>query len=118
MPGDILISRLQELLMEPFGDAVTEGETGAILSLDVTPASGKAGFFTGYDPWRKSIRCAVRSPPNRGKANREVTESLARALGIPPSSVQILSGATRSRKRILAKGIRRAAVLQVLARFL
>lgn len=104
--------------MEPFGDAVTGDEHGVILTLDVIPGSGKAGFFTGYDPWRRSIRCAVRSPPHRGRANREVIESIARALEIPAASVRIISGATRSRKRVKAEGIAREDVLLRLVRFL
>jgi uncharacterized protein (TIGR00251 family) len=104
--------------MESFGDAVTGDGDGVVLALEVSPASGKAGFIAGYDPWRRTIRCAVRSPPQKGKANREVMESLARLLGVPVTSVVIVSGATQSRKRVRVGGITRAAVLQVLGRFL
>jgi hypothetical protein len=104
--------------MESFGDAVTGDGDGVILALEVSPGSGKTGFITGYDPWRKSIRCAVRSPPERGKANREVIDFLATALGVTVSSVSILSGATQPRKRVRVGGIPRAAVLQALRRFL
>ena len=89
-----------------------------ILALEVSPAGGKAGFFTGYDPWRRSIRCAVRSPPSRGKANREVMESLAEYLGVPAGSVHIISGTTQSRKRVRVKGLSREAVLVRLGRIL
>jgi len=104
--------------MESFGDAVTGDGDGVILALEVSPASGKPGFFTGYDPWRKVIRCAVRAPPSRGKANREVMESLARELGVPVSSVEILSGATQSRKKVRVGSITRAAVLRSLGRLI
>jgi hypothetical protein len=104
--------------MESFGDAMTADGDGLILSLEVSPASARAGFFTGYDPWRKSLRCAVRSPPSRGRANREVVESLARALGVPVSSVEILSGATQSRKRVRIRGITKDAVLRILRQML
>jgi uncharacterized protein (TIGR00251 family) len=104
--------------MESFGDAVTEVAEGVILALEVSPASGRAGFITGYDSWRRSIRCAVRSPPSRGRANREVVESLAGALGIPAASVQIISGATHSRKRVRVEGMTREDVLILLRRTL
>ncbi|HVP25187.1 MAG TPA: DUF167 domain-containing protein [Methanomicrobiales archaeon] len=104
--------------MESFGDAVTGDDDGVILALEVSPASAKAGFFTGYDPWRKSIRCAVRAPPERGKANREVIETLARALGIPAGSIRIISGETQSRKRVRVGDITREAVLHVLGQAL
>ncbi len=100
--------------MVSFADAVAEDAGGAILSLEVSPASGKAGFFTGYDPWRKALRCAVRSPAERGRANREIVESLARALGVEAASVRIVSGTTRSRKRVRVEGIARSAVLRIL----
>ena len=104
--------------MESFADAVTGDGDGVILALEVSPASGKPGFFTGYDPWRKAIRCAVRSPPEKGRANREVMESLARELGVPVSSVEILSGATQPRKKVRVGSITRAAVLQSLDRLI
>ncbi|HVN65957.1 MAG TPA: DUF167 domain-containing protein [Methanomicrobiales archaeon] len=104
--------------MESFGDAVTGDGDGVILSLEVSPGSGEAEFLTGYDPWRKSIRCAVRSPPEKGRANREVIGSLAGALGVPANSVEILSGATRARKKVRVAGITRDVALQALGRFL
>jgi uncharacterized protein (TIGR00251 family) len=104
--------------MESFGDAVTEVSGGVILALEVSPGSGKDRFLTGYDPWRRSIRCAVRSPPSGGRANREVAESLAGALGIRAASVRIVSGATQSRKRVRVEGISREEVLVLLRRSL
>ena len=104
--------------MDSFRDAVNGDADGVILALEVSPASGKAGFITGYDPWRRSIRCAVRSPPERGKANREVVESLAGALGVPAASVQMLSGATQSRKRVRIQGITKDAVLCILGQLI
>jgi uncharacterized protein (TIGR00251 family) len=103
--------------MESFEEAVTEDGTGVILAIEVSPASGKAEFLTGYDSWRRSIRCAVGSPPSRGRANREVIESLAAAIGMPATSVHILSGATRSRKRVRLDGMTREAVLKRLRPF-
>ena len=102
--------------MDSFRDAVTVDTDGVVIALDVSPASGKAGFITGYDPWRRSIRCAVRSPPERGKANREVVESLAKVLGVPAASVEIISGSTQGRKRVRVRGVPGDAVLQALGR--
>ena len=104
--------------MESFGDAVMADGDGVVLAIEVSPASGKGRFLTGYDPWRKAIRCAVRSPPEQGKANREVVESLAMALGVPASSVNILSGVTQGRKRIRVAGITRGAALSALGKLL
>jgi len=97
--------------MGSFADAVAEDAGGVILSLEVSPASRKAGFLTGYDPWRKTIRCAVGSPAREGRGNLELVESLAGFLGVPVTSVRIVSGATGSRKRVRVQGITRQAVL-------
>jgi hypothetical protein len=103
--------------MDSFGDAITVSGTAVILAIEVSPASGSEKFFSGYDPWRKSIRCSVRSPPVHGKANREVAESLARVLGVPTTSVQVITGATQSRKRVRIDGITRGEVLERLRQF-
>lgn len=101
--------------MEPFAGAITEDATGVILALEVTPSRGRAGF-SGYDPWRRGIRCAVRSPPTQGRANREVVEVIARSFGIPAASVRIISGATQSRKRVKIEGMTKEAALVLLGR--
>ena len=103
--------------MTSFGDAITESGTGVILSIEVSPASGREEFISGYDPWRKGLRCSVKSPPVQGRANREVIESLGRILGVPSASVQVVSGATRSRKRVKIEGITKKEVLGRLAPF-
>ena len=99
------------------GDAIAESGTGVILSLEVSPSSGRDEFITGYDPWRRSIRCSVRSPPVQGKANREVMESLGEILGIPAGSVQVIAGATQSRKRVKVEGITKKEALERIGLF-
>ena len=118
LPGDTSFSPVRCLAMEPFADAVTEDMTGVILALEVSPGSDQPGFFTGFDPWRRSIRCTVRSPPTRGKANRELIESVARAFGLPRASVHLISGAAQHRKRVRITGLSREAVLEGLGRLL
>ena len=103
--------------MTSFGDAITESGTGVILAIDVSPSSGREEFISGYDPWRRSIRCSVRSPPVHGRANREVIESLVRILGVPAASVRVMSGATQSRKRVRVEGVTRQEVLERLGQF-
>lgn len=47
-----------------------------------------------------ALRVHVTAPPERGKANRRVLELLAEALRVPPSSLRLLSGETRSDKTV------------------
>jgi uncharacterized protein (TIGR00251 family) len=42
----------------------------------------------------------VAAPPEKGKANEELRACLARALGIPKSEVELVSGAASRRKRL------------------
>ena len=42
----------------------------------------------------------VAAPPEKGKANEELRDCLARALGIPRSAVELVSGLTSRRKRL------------------
>jgi uncharacterized protein (TIGR00251 family) len=43
----------------------------------------------------------VSAPPLRGKANREVVETLASHFGLPPSKVKIVRGQKSHRKLVL-----------------
>jgi uncharacterized protein len=42
----------------------------------------------------------VAAPPEKGKANEELRACLAAALGLPKSSVELVSGAASRRKRV------------------
>lgn len=51
-----------------------------------------------------TLKVKVRAVPDKGKANAEVCAVLARHFGVPPGNVEIVSGATSSRKRIRVRG--------------
>ena len=64
-----------------------------------------------------SRRCDQNSsaaPPVDGAANDELIRFLARRLSIPPTSVQIHSGAGGRHKRVLVKGINAQLVMACL----
>jgi uncharacterized protein YggU (UPF0235/DUF167 family) len=44
------------------------------------------------------FRVRVRAAPDRGRANAEIVERLAAHLGVPPSRLTIVRGATSSQK--------------------
>lgn len=52
----------------------------------------------GGDPGELAV--SVKSPPERGRANRELVRRLANHFGVPESSVRIVSGLA-SRKKIV-----------------
>jgi uncharacterized protein len=52
-----------------------------------------------------SLRVAVTSPPDKGKANTAIQSLLAECLRCKAAQVTLLSGATARRKRFLIAGI-------------
>ncbi|MEW5840790.1 MAG: DUF167 domain-containing protein [Thermoproteota archaeon] len=46
------------------------------------------------------IQVSIKSPPERGRANRELVKRLARHFGVPEPSVRIVSGLA-SRKKVV-----------------
>lgn len=57
-----------------------------------------------------TLRVRVQAPPVDGAANTALVRVLASALGVPPSSIRIVSGATARRKVVEVDGLRREAL--------
>ena len=79
---------------------------GISIALRVTPRGGRDdidGLETLADG-RTVVKVRVRAIADGGKANRAVTELIARALGVPRARVRILSGVTSRLKQIAVDG--------------
>ena len=50
------------------------------------------------------LRVAVTAAPEKGQANRAIVTVLSKALGVPKSAIELLSGATSNHKRFLVVG--------------
>jgi uncharacterized protein len=61
------------------------------------------------------LRIAVSDPPEKGKANRAIGEILAGALGVSPSRVMLVTGASSPNKTFLITGLSLQAVRELLA---
>jgi len=88
--------------MEPWR-ASTQGIS---VALRVTPRGGRDdidGCETLADG-RAVLKVRVCAIADGGKANRAVTELLARALGVPKASVRLLTGTTSRNKQIAIDG--------------
>jgi uncharacterized protein (TIGR00251 family) len=92
-------------------EGVTEKRQGVVIAIEVTAGAEEAGFPSGYNEWRRTISCRVAAPAIEGRANKAVIQLIAERLGVPASSVRILSGATSSQKRVLVAGMNRQQVL-------
>jgi uncharacterized protein (TIGR00251 family) len=101
--------------MPDVSGAVSEDRQGVVIALEVTAGAKVAVFPSGYNEWRRTIGCRVMAPALEGRANRAVLSLVAEILGVPASSVSILSGAASSQKRVLIAGLTRQQVLTRLA---
>lgn len=59
------------------------------------------------------LRVRVAAPPVEGAANEELVRTLARALGVPRSAVEIVSGRRSKLKRVRARGATAARLAEL-----
>ena len=65
------------------------------LALKVTPGAKKneiLGWEDDYPQVGRVLKVKIAAPPVEGKANKEIVLFLAKALGIPKSSVEVVHG--------------------------
>jgi uncharacterized protein (TIGR00251 family) len=85
---------------------VRPGKGGLLLAVRVTPKSSRdevTGLHEAADG-AVSLAIKVTAVPDRGRANKAVIETLARACGLPKSAFQLVSGETDRNKTILISG--------------
>lgn len=76
--------------------AVTEVEKGILVDIEVSTKSDKFEI-AGYNEWRERIEIRIKSPPLKGKANKEIISEFSKLTKNP---VEIVSG-LRSRQKTL-----------------
>jgi uncharacterized protein (TIGR00251 family) len=86
-------------------EAVKSHPLGCTISFEVVPGSSRLAVPSGFNPWRRSMQAHLTEEPSRGRANRQLTEELARKLGISELMVVVLSGQRSARKLLLVKGM-------------
>ena len=85
---------------------------GVRLAVKVTPRARKtalAGFIEDADG-RKRVAIRLAAPPVDGAANKALIAFLASELGVPRSSLKIVSGDSGRRKSVAIAGISPEAV--------
>jgi uncharacterized protein YggU (UPF0235/DUF167 family) len=78
---------------------------GVAVAVKVRPRSRRAGVggvAPGSDGPRLSI--GVAEAPEGGEANRAACAAIARAIGVPASTVRVTSGMTRREKTLVVSG--------------
>ncbi|MGE0061587.1 MAG: DUF167 family protein [Xanthobacteraceae bacterium] len=79
---------------------------GVLLVVRLTPKGGR-DKIDGVEPLsdgRAVLKARVRAMPTGGQANEALCRLLAKALGVPHSTVTIIAGATARIKRIAIEG--------------
>ncbi|MDE2375675.1 DUF167 domain-containing protein [Bradyrhizobium sp.] len=79
---------------------------GVSIAVRVTPRGGRDDVdgIEQLSDGRSVLKVRVRAIADGGEANRAVLELLAKSLGVPKSSVRLLSGATSRQKQIAVDG--------------
>lgn len=102
--------------MAAFADAVKPAKDGVSLDVEVVPGASASEFPAGYNPWRKRIEARVAAPPEKGEANAELAQLVARYFGAPARAVEVTSGHTARRKTLLVRNLKVEDALSRLAR--
>jgi uncharacterized protein len=82
--------------------AIAPHAGGLVLPVLAHPGAKRAGVFGER---AGSLRVAVTTAPDKGKANVAIQSVLAVALGCKANQITLLSGETSRRKRFLIAGI-------------
>lgn len=72
-----------------------EGRRMRKITVAVVPRASKRELVWISD---SEAKVWVHSPPDKGKANAEVCALIAKVLGVKPSQVRVVTGATSTRK--------------------
>jgi len=86
---------------------------GSILPVRAQPGARKSAVVGEH---AGALKVAVTAPPEDGRANKALIETLSAALGIKRSQIELLSGPTSREKRFLIRGIRPSALIAALER--
>lgn len=76
---------------------------GPVLRVRVRPQAPRAGLDGEHGDG--SLKVSVRAPPERGRANDEVVEVIAAALGLARAAVEVVGGGAARQKRVLVRGL-------------
>ena len=85
------------------------GDGGALLRVKAVPGASRSRVAGRLGD---RLKVAVAAPPERGRANRELCEVVAAALGLPTRAVTLESGAGSPTKTLRIRGMTPEDVLR------
>ena len=68
-----------------------------IFDVKVVPSSGRNKWMIDASG---RLKCYLKNPPEKGLANKELIQLVAKVIGVPKADVEIISGATSRNKKI------------------
>ncbi len=101
-----------------FEEAIKNLNSAVLIDIEVTPGSKSVSVPSGYNEWRKRIEVKLTKNAQKGKANEQLVECLAKLFGISSSDIVISSGATSSKKSLLIKGVSYQQAVSIFAVYL
>lgn len=88
---------------------IQDGPDGARLSVKAVPGSSRdaiAGILGD------ALKVCVTAPPEHGKANDRICDTIAKALSVPRRDVAVVAGLSSKQKTVLVRGLGAAEVLK------
>jgi uncharacterized protein (TIGR00251 family) len=92
--------------------AVSDHAEGCVLSVRAQPGARKCAVLGSRGG---ALKVAVTAPPQDGRANKALAQTLADTLDIKRGQIELLSGQTSRDKRFLIRGLSAAQLLSRLA---
>ncbi len=89
--------------MDPRKYHLHDGIKGSALAIRVTPRASHNEIVEVLSDG--TIRIRLTAPPVEGKANQALIEFLAGILDVPPSSIEVVAGATGRDKLVSIEGM-------------
>lgn len=86
---------------------------GITVQIEVSPNSGQFQI-TGYNEWRQTLEVKIKSPPTKGKANKEIMKEFSKLTG---HHTQIISGDKSRQKTLKISGIDVETFFDILKKF-
>jgi uncharacterized protein (TIGR00251 family) len=90
--------------------AVKEINDGILVQIEVSTRSNKFEI-AGYNDWRERIEIRIKSPPLKGKANKEIINEFSR---LTKKDVEITSGHKSRQKTLKLHDISKENFLDIL----
>ena len=89
-----------------------DADGNVVLPVYVQPGAHRSAVAGRHG---EAVKVRVAEPPERGRANAAVARLVADELGVRAGAVDVVTGRTSRRKRVLVRGVEPAAVDRWLA---